>query len=82
MTKFSESPSSVKFRFRGSQSVEKIRDNVLSRDKVKFLVVAPAATVTGQSQKKDVSSFQSKVEIKSVKAASCVNPCLVCPNCQ
>ena len=41
--------------------------------------MAPAVTVTGQSQKKDVSPFQSDVAIKSVKGVSCVSHCLSAP---
>ena len=55
--------------------------NMDFQETVNCLVVAPAVTVTGQSQKKDVSPFQSNVAIKSVKGVSCVSHCL-CPTCQ
>ena len=49
------------------------------QETVNCLVVAPAVTVTGLSQKKDVSPFQSNVAIKSVKGVSCVSHCLSAP---
>ena len=63
----------------GDLSQLKLSETMDYQETVNFLVVAPAVTVTGQSQKKDVSPFQSKAEIKSVKGASCVNPCLSAP---
>ena len=42
-------------------------------------VVAPAVTVTGQSQKKDIRPYQPNVQIKSVKGVLCVNHCLFAP---
>ena len=43
------------------------------QETVNCCVVAPAFSVTGQSQKKDVRPFQPNVQIKSVKGVSCVN---------
>ena len=49
------------------------------QETVNCCVVAPAVSVTGQSQKKDVRPFQPNVQIKSVKGVSCVNHCLFAP---
>ena len=49
------------------------------QETVNCCVVAPAFSVTGQSQKKDVRPFQPNAQIKSVKGVSCVNHCLFAP---
>ena len=49
------------------------------QETVNCFVVAPAVSVTGQSQKKDARPFQPNVQIKSVKGVSCVNHCLFAP---
>ena len=65
------------FKFRESQL--RTLETVNCQETVNFLVVVPAPSVTGQSQKKDVSPSHSKVEIKSVKGAPCVSHCLFAP---
>ena len=63
----------------GDSNQCQVTKTINSQATVNCCVVAPAVTVTGQSQKKDVRPFQPNVQIKSVKGVSCVNHCLFAP---
>ena len=63
----------------GDSNQCQVTKTINSQTTVNCCVVAPAVTLTGQSQKKDVRPFQPNVQIKSVKGVSCVNHCLFAP---